>query len=360
VRTLSKWKRRVLSNFSLVSKGLVVLGLAIIIFIAARFLSPVFGLTKEFLFGPVNVVSMILNRGQELKNDGGRTNILLLGIGGGTHDGPNLTDSIMVVSIKTKLGSSDESGLPLVTMISIPRDIYIDSLQNKINFAYQDGLDKGVGIHYVVVLDFSAFSEVVDILGGIDVQVENTLDDPSYPIAGKETDTCSFSPSEVTSRAASINLSPNSEFQAFPCRYEQLHFDPGLQHMDGAAALKFVRSRHAQGDEGTDFARSRRQQLALRAIRAKALSSETLLNPQKVLDIYSQIKNHLSSDIDSSELNMFINLALKYKNATIKTSAIDETILDNPPVDQRGWILLPKDGNWDQVHKFVKQQLESK
>lgn len=373
-RTLLRWKRRLLANYSLVGKVMAVVGLIAVLFIVGRFLSPALKLAKEFLWGPVNVVSVVLNRSSELKNDNGRTNVLLLGIGGGAHEGPNLTDSMIVLSAMTKLDTANTKTPLQVNLISLPRDIYIDSLQDKINSAYKEGLDKGVGtvlvksvvgqitglpIHYVVVLDFSAFSEVIDILGGIDVNVEATLDDPAYPLAGKETETCGFSPSEVTARAATINLSPDSEYQAFPCRYESLHFDPGLRHMGGETALKFVRSRHAEGDQGTDFARSRRQQLVIKAIKDKALSSETLLSPQKILDIYSQIKSHVTSDLDSSELSVAINLALKYKNAPIKTAAIDETLLENPPVDYRGWILLPKNGSWDQVHEFVKSQLES-
>lgn len=362
-----------LANYLLARKVMLAAGLVAVLFLSARFLLPTLGLIKEFFFGPVNVVSVIFSRNSELKNENGRTNVLLLGIGGGTHDGPNLTDSIMVLSVKTKFGDSEEKNLPPVTLISLPRDIYVDSLQNKINLAYQEGLDAGVGtvlvksvvgqitglpIHYAIVLDFSAFSQVVDVLGGIDVSIEHILDDSAYPILGRETDTCGYSSEEVRTRAATIDLSFESEFRAFPCRYETLHFDVGLQHMNGMTALKFVRSRHAQGDEGTDFARSRRQQLVLKAAKDKALSSETLLRPQKVLDIYGQIKSHINSDISPSEMNAFISLALAYKDALTQTVAIDQALLENPPVDQRGWILLPKGGNWDQVHKFIQKQLE--
>lgn len=331
--------------------------------LAMFFLWPMAKLTREFLFGPVNVFTVILNRGPELKNDNGRTNILLLGIGGATHDGPNLTDAIMVLSFKAPG--------PL-TIISVPRDIYLDSLGDKINSAYQIGLDSGVGttlakavvsqvtglpIHYAVVADFSAFDDIVNILGGIDVTVEHLLDDPAYPIDGKESDNCGFSVEEEASRAAALNAQTATEKEAFPCRYELLHFDVGTQHMDGTIALKFVRSRHAQGDEGTDFARSRRQQLVLSALKSKVLSSETFLNPKKIWQLYDQLKSHINSDLSQSEVNMLINTGLKYRGAQIKMTAIGQDFLENPPVDYRGWILLPKDGTWDQVHEFVKKSL---
>lgn len=340
---------------------------------ALRFLLPAGKLAGEFLFGPVNIFSVVFRQGTELRNDNGRTNILLLGIGGTGHEGPTLTDAMILLSIKNRPDESKTNLSPAV-IISIPRDIYLGSLGDKINSAYDTGLKQGVGtllvksaveqvtgfpIHYAVVADFSVFEEVVNTLGGIDVKVMDTLDDPGYPIAGKETDTCGYPPEEVATRSASISLSPTSEIDAFPCRYESLHFDTGRQHMDGATALKFVRSRHAQGDEGTDFARSRRQQLVLKAIKDKVLSSQTLLSPGKIYDIYSQLKSHIRSDLDSVEINMLVNLFLKYRTAQIKTAAIDQSLLENPPVDQRGWILLPKGGNWDQVHNFVKKQLES-
>lgn len=371
--TVARLRRRILTHHSLVRKGLVTVALLVLVLLSLRFLLPTARLVKEFLFGPVNIFSVVLRQGPELRNDNGRTNILLLGIGGVGHEGPTLTDAMMLLSIKTQL-DKNETNLPPVVLVSIPRDIYLDSLQDKINFAYEAGLEQGVGtvlvksvvgqvtglpVHYVVVADFSVFEKVVDILRGIDVTVEHTLDDPGYPITGKDTDTCGYPSDEVATRSASISLSPASEIAAFPCRYESLHFDTGLQHMDGATALKFVRSRHAEGSEGTDFARSRRQQLVLKAIKDKVLSGDTLLSPGKIFDIYSQLKSHLQSDLDSSEINMLIGLSLKYRAARIKTTAFDQSLLDNPPLDRRGWILLPKEGNWDQVHDFVKRELES-
>lgn len=372
--TISRLRRRIFRHSTLVSRVIVAIVAAIVFFAAVRFLLPAGKLAKEFLFGPVNIFSVILRQGPTLRNDNGRTNILLLGIGGAGHEGPNLTDAIIVLSIKTKLNEAEEKTPPPVFLLSVPRDIYLDALQDKINFAYQAGLDKGVGttliktlvsqvtglpVHYAVAIDFSAFDDIIDSLGGIDVNVEHTLDDYGYPIADKETDTCGFPEEEVATRAASISVSPLSEIAAFPCRYEHIHFDIGWQHMDGATVLKFIRSRHAEGDEGTDFARSRRQQLVLKAIKDKILSTDILLDPQKILDIYSQLKDHIRSDLDSAETNMLFNLALKYRSAPIKTAAIGEDLLENPPIDARGWILLPKDGSWEAIHQFVKKQLES-
>jgi len=293
-----------------------------------------------FLFSNKKTVNVVP---WELKNDQGRTNILLLGIGDAGHDGPNLTDTMIIASIKPASPSA-------VFLISIPRDLYLDSLNGKINSAYGQGLDTaqtavaevtGLPIHYSVRVDFSAFEKIVDILGGIDITVPNSFDDYQYPLDGKEMDLCSGDP-------------------AFACRYEHLHFDAGPQHLDGATALKFVRSRHAEGEEGTDFARSKRQQLIIKAVQIKIFSNETLLNPGKILSIYNELKSHLDTNFDLSHPNELLKLALKYKNTQIKNIFLDTNLLDNPPEDFRGWILLPKTGNWDEVHKFIKDQLQNK
>lgn len=340
-----------------------------VLILAVIFLAPVLRVGKDLLFGPVGVFSVVKPSASEIKSTNGRTNILLLGTGGASHDGPNLSDTIIVASIKTVFGPKETPEQFPVVLISVPRDIYLDSLNGKINTAYAQGTEKGNGagltlakgavaeivglpIHYAVRLDFSGFVQAVDVLGGVDINVMHAFTDNQYPLEGKETDSCGFSPQDVATISASID--PESPFT---CRYERLHFDAGMQHMDGATALKFVRSRHAIGNEGTDFARSKRQQLVISAIKDKIFSSDTLLHPDKFEKIYNVIKSHIDTDVDPGQVNNLVQLAVKYRGAKIISAAIDTNLLDNPPVDERGWILLPKGGNWEQVHKFVKDEL---
>lgn len=365
---VGKARRKLLSNRRL-SRGLLVLGgVAVVVLLLSRF----------FLSTTPSVIDfsrrVILNQPVwSLKNDNGRTNILLLGIGGGSHDGPDLTDTMIVVSVVTKF-EKDDLRVPPVYLISIPRDIYLDSLQEKINAAYDIGLSKGAGlalaktaasevtglpIHYAAEVDFSAFEKIIDLLGGIDVNVASTLDDYQYPISGKENDTCGLSPEEATAKAATI-VDDATALAAFPCRYERLHFDAGPQHMNGTTTLKFVRSRHAEGPEGTDFARSRRQQLVIEAIKEKVFSTQGLLNPIRDLEIYNELKSHIDTDFDLSQPNELLKLALRYNKAKLQTVPFDLNLLENPPVDsQRGWILLPKAGNWDEVRQFIRSSLET-
>ena len=141
------------------------------------------------------------------KSEVGDVNILLMGIGGGAHDGPNLTDTIILVNIQPDKNK--------VNLISIPRDLYVDSLKTKINAAYATGEDNGgqgillarstvesvTSVHpdYSVVMDFSGFVRLVDLLGGIDVQIQNTLNDHAYPTEGKENDLCGVTQDGIAS-----------------------------------------------------------------------------------------------------------------------------------------------------------------
>lgn len=298
------------------------------------------------------------------KNEAGSINILLMGRGGGMHDGPDLTDTIILASLNPDKNTID--------LISIPRDLYVDSLHTKINAAYANGEEKekgkgillarstvesvtGVRPDYVVVIDFSGFVRLVNLLGGIDVKVENTLDDYAYPTAGKEKELCGVTEDGIASFSAQIATGSATEFDAFPCRFEHLHVPSGLQHMDGDVALKYVRSRHALGSEGSDFARSHRQQLVISALREKVLSLGTLGNPVKVIGIINILKDSITTDIPEGQFDDFIKLAQKMKGAVIKNAVIDQGegdrygLLINPPLeDYNGaWVLAPRVGRGD-------------
>ena len=128
--------------------------------------------------------------------------------------------------------------------------------------------------------------------------------------------------------------------------------------MDGVTALRFVRSRHAEGDEGTDFARSQRQQLVMKAVKDKAFSSETILSPQKIEDVYAVLKENVYTDVAPGEMNALAKIVLKYRAVPTKTFTLGLDDLVNPPIDERGWILLPKDNSWTRIHRKIKEALE--
>ncbi len=280
-----------------------------------------------------------------LQNVDGRTNVVFLGVGGEEHAGGDLTDSIIVFSY-------DHANYS-VTLIPIPRDIWVPSLQAKINTAYHYGNERREGggrdlmkssvsevigqpIAYVVVLDFHGFETMIDTVGGIDVDVAQSFDDYLYPIAGKE------------------DAEPESE------RYEHLHFDKGMTHMNGETALKFARSRHAEGDEGTDFARSKRQEKVIIAFKDKLLSSKTLLNITTLQNLVTSVSDSLDTDIKDKEAGAFIRLFLTYaqSGATPRSISIEDLYFTpkNKSPYQGQWVLVPNTTIED-IHAYVAKAL---
>ena len=91
-------------------------------------------------------------------------------------------------------------------------------------------------------MDFSGFVKAIDEVGGLDINVDNTFDDYQYPIDGMEDATCGHTTAELQAMASD---SADQAVIDFPCRYMHIHFDKGLQHMNGETALEYVSSRHA-------------------------------------------------------------------------------------------------------------------
>ncbi len=348
--------------FVLVSLVLI-LGLEVVV--RGGFISPLF-------------FQILFNKNIELKNtssDSNTINILLMGIGGGSHEGPRLTDTIILASLNTKENK--------VNLISLPRDMWSFDLSARINSAYEKGEMKREGgglilsktivekitgqeINYAIVIDFSGFVKAVDLMGGLDIDVEQTLDDYQYPIAGNENELCGKTEEEVDEFTAS-NSAETELPKFFPCRYEHLHFDQGQQHMDGVTALKFVRSRHANGSEGTDFARSQRQEKVIKAFMGKAFSLRIIGNPAKVVGLYNTVKDSVDTDIDQSEFDDFIKLAQRFQNAKIQSVVIDYGdredkrggLLTHPPISEKyryQWTLVPRIGENDfsEIHEYIR------
>lgn len=355
-------RRKIFCHLSAIRWTLGIIFLGIALFIGYTFVLPGVRLVKEVFSGSVDIVSLLSPKEPQVRQDNDRTNILLLGVGDASHDGPNLTDTIILVSVNTKTND--------VALISIPRDIWIDSLKDKINSAYAFGEEKqkgggltlsratvseilGIPVHYSIRVNFTGFKEAVDLIGGVTVNVDNTLDDYLYPIEGKENDLCDGDPE-------------------FKCRHEHLHIDKGPTQMDGTLALKYVRSRYAEGDEGSDFARSKRQQKVLIALKNKVISPQIILDPNKIRDLIKIFGDNIDTDIKNEEIDDLAKIAIR-TNKNLDTNKIRsfpldmgdektsrEGLLMNPPTWQYGaWVLIPKEGNNDwkniqsKVHEFL-------
>lgn len=303
--------------------------------------------------------------------------IALMGYGGGTHEGGTLTDSILVAQF-----------IPLekkIKLISIPRDLWVpipisigETKMSKINAAYTIGLDDkrypnketqftgkagggqmaktvlsqvlGISIDNFVALDFNGFLKTVDTLGGIDINVQKSFTDTFYPIEEKTTDLCGKSEPEIIALTATV--SGEKLEQSFTCRYEKLHFDKGLQHMDSITALKFVRSRHSPEDGG-DFNRSARQKLVIESIKKKIISLNFI---PKLIPFVNSLAGNLTTDIDLAQMQKLIANSSEFQTYQIESYPVtDQNLLTDSVSSDRQYILIPKigEGNWQDIQKFV-------
>lgn len=280
-----------------------------------------------------------LLQGKKLKDDAeGRINILLLGIGGEGHDGPNLTDTIQVASVDPRAKQ--------IAILSVPRDLYVqipDSLQKvKVNEVHAIGEDLGtegggpglvkrqvsqmldVPIHYFVRADFQGFKQLVDAVGGVDINVTERLYDPYYPRG---------------------------------TGYQVLDVYPGVRHMDGELALKYVRSRETT----SDFDRSKRQQQVMIATRDKALNLQFLTNPAKISELIDVLGERVKTDLSVGEMQRLAGIV-----KDIPETSVTSKVLDNGPngllYDSTGpggvFILLPRSGDYGDIREFTRQLFE--
>ncbi|MBX4197203.1 LCP family protein [Candidatus Saccharibacteria bacterium] len=275
-----------------------------------------------------------------------RINILLLGIGGPGHEGANLTDTILLASVDP---IKDKA-----TLISIPRDLWVKIPRNgyqKINAAYADAVDQstsktqagqegdgievldntlkpvldGIHINYHVLLDFSAFRQMVDALGGVTVNVPETLYDPTV---------------------------------AWENHYNPVIAKKGLQTFNGKQALLYVRSR----ETSSDFARGERQRLVIAAIKQKALSAGTFANPLKISSLLDSLGQNVYTDFSGGDIK-----CLYRQISTIPSTSIQSLDMVTPPNallttgNMNGLsIVEPRAGLFDysDIHKFLHGALK--
>jgi anionic cell wall polymer biosynthesis LytR-Cps2A-Psr (LCP) family protein len=288
----------------------------------------------------------------ETPQEKGVYNIVLLGYGGGGHDGSMLTDSIIIIRVNTNAKK--------VTSISIPRDLWIPggrkvNAEGSINGFQNVGSMitsiTGLPINYFVSVDFSGFAKIIDNLGGVTVDVPKTFDDPFYPIAGEENNVCGKTEDEIfqlKNKYSGYNLETQ-----FTCRYEHLHFDKGSTNLDGATALKFVRSRH--GD--SDFGRSLRQFAVLQGIGSKLISFQMA---NKLSEIINTVSKIVRTDLDAGTIKSLITVLGDPKAYTFKQIQLTtDNVLNEGKSNEGAYILIPKAGNFNfsGVKDYIKSNL---
>lgn len=249
----------------------------------------------------------IVDEVRETSPEAKRINILLGGYGGSGHSGGSLMDAIILVSVNL----TDKKA----SVISIPRDLWFSGHKINSDPSIKDALADitGLPVSHFISIDFNSFIKMIDSLGGIDVDVKRAYTDNFYPVKGLENEICGMNSeqiAEVHQKYSGFELE-----KQFTCRYETLRIPQGRQQMDGATALKYVRSRHG----GSDFERSRHQFEVLKAIlqkgNIKSVSSaldfvNTNLTLASVEEILTEIGNPLDysvSYLGLSEENILVS-----------------------------------------------------
>ncbi len=256
-----------------------------------------------------------------------RINILFLGLPGKNNSAPNLTDSIILLSIKPSTNQ--------LALLSIPRDLLVyinqEKRYTKINSLFAENernpelLNKklkeitGQDIYYYVALDVTAVQKIVDALGGLNVFVKKDIYDPRFPTPGFGT--------------------------------EVFEVKKGWRYFDGETVQKYLRTRYSANG---DFDRIEQQQAVIEALRKKIFGLNLLVDFPTLISIYKATKDNIQTNIAENEIKSFFeilrnisydNVISKSLNAGKKDSLlISDTFMFG---SQRGFVLKPRIGDFD-------------
>jgi LCP family protein required for cell wall assembly len=291
---------------------------------------------------------------------GQQVNVLLLGMGGYENDAPFLTDSIMAVSIDPTSNR--------VMMASIPRDLVVHmNLQSnasriwtqKINAAYEVpytniiccvasqytgpngggyaaehevGKVTGLTFDHFIAIDFVAFRDMVNALGGVDVCLSTNLDDLEYP--------------------------------NYNNGYMPIHFKAGCQHLNGEQALEIARSRHAiQPEQSSDFGRARRQQDIMEAIKKKAT---TVNGFAKAPALLAALQKNIHTDMSPTDMKAIYDWGKNLPDSSIVRVALtapsgsaEGNLLDSYDCGLGAGTsqLCADDPSYDMIHRYLASVL---
>jgi polyisoprenyl-teichoic acid--peptidoglycan teichoic acid transferase len=322
---------RTLGTILLVMLIAVVVGLVLLGLRAASFNASVSsaGFPSSALFLPL--------RGSE------PVNVMMVGYGGGDHDGAYLADSIQILSIDPSTGTT--------TTIPIPRDLWIEGVasfpQNgKVNEAFAAGhavegdLDDGAAllaavltdvtgleIDHWITIDFAGFREMVDAVGGVTIVNPTAFD---YATAESE------------------HLAGRWEIGGFPS---------GEIHLDGDDALAYARARYTSVvAESTDFARSIRQARILAALRSEVGDGGIGTIPAG-LGLMDAMEGRMRTDVSAIDLALLAG----HLSSDRRIELSEELVLTATTNTIGQYILIPVDwtgpGAYDGLRSFLSREL---
>ena len=271
----------------------------------------------------------------------GAVNFLLLGAPGQGNDAPDLTDTILLARLDPTKNK--------IYLFSLPRDLLVKTPDNdnytKFNALYAfnknnnghefDALIKktqditGLTIDHYVFVDLQTVRQLVDIFGGINIMVQKDILDAAFP-------------------------GPNHSFQTFAIK-------AGWRYLDGATALKYLRTRSSLGG---DFDRTARQQSVLQALKQKVLALN-FWDVSEFLEIYSALSSNIKSDLNLWQIKNYWEAIKNIPGENvIKSELNNQNLLTAGQMNLGGKmasILQPKAGmeNYDEIKKYIAEVISN-
>jgi len=323
-------------NQKLVSTGLIVFFLIILVATGILVFDRIYQFTlasdilPNFTIEDNGADAVSYDAGQPLPRWTGtdRVNILVMGIDQRQNeDGPWRTDTMLVLTVDPVTMSGG--------MLSIPRDLWVpspvpDYPEGRINQAHFFGdvwdypgggpalavktveYNLGIPIDYYVRVNFTAFEELVDMIGPVHICVDEKIEDPTYPAR-------------------------------YDYGYDPFYLDAGCHDMDGATALKYARTRHSGGG---DFDRARRQQQVIKAIFEKVTSLDMLPQlAQQAPEMWEALQGAVVTDMKLDEIIALARLASELDTERdVRYRVIDENYTDFGITPDGQQVLIPLRG----------------
>ncbi len=229
------------------------------------------------------------------------------------------TDTMIVLSIDPENDTA--------SMLSIPRDLYVDIPgvgNQRINTALPYGAynggeaggadlvrrtinhNLGISIDHYILLDFQTVIDVIDEAGGVMIDVPYDIDDPTYP---------------------DMNYG-----------FDPLFIPQGRWLMSGEVALKYMRTRHADGD----FNRSKRQQQVILAFRDALLADGLAGAAAKARSFYSEARDGVVTDMAITDMLGIANAASNIDTANIRSAVLDANYVYDHTTESGAYVLIPR------------------
>lgn len=246
-----------------------------------------------------------------------------------------------------------------VNLISIPRDLWVYSLNSKTNQIYPQSLDTTNSFNYIqdqfsrlvgqpiirtMTITTRTLEDLTGLIGGVDLYLETGFRDDQYP-----------NPDYIKDPSSEISM------------YKTVEFKSGWVHLDNSNISEFVRSRKSLTG-GTDLGRIQRQQLLINALISKIKSPEFLRDRNKLFALYRFYHSNIHTNFTDYDLASIGLRVLPHTNS-FKINPITIPAGDNPQTDilyhptrfiNNQWVFIPQDPGYKSFREFIKISLNAR